>query len=142
MGRIARENAFALQYEKMIQGYLNDITYQELTQITNEFKDTDKTYIDIVLNGIQDKMEFFNELLTRYAKGYSLSRIYKIDKAILLIAMYEILYMKNIPYKVSINEALELAKKYSTDNSPVFINGVLAAIIKDKESILNESEDN
>ena len=62
----------------------------------------------------------------------------KIDLAIRLISSYEILFMEDVPGKVSANEAVELAKTYSTDNSPAFINGIIASVIKNKESIINE----
>ena len=55
-----------------------------------------------------------------------------------MIASYEILFCEDIPDKVSVNEAVEIAKIYSTDNSPSFINGVLAGVIRDKEELLNE----
>ena len=76
--------------------------------------------------------------IASFARGFTAERIYKIDLAILLIATYEILFLPDVPDKVSVNEAVELAKTYSTDNSPSFINGVLASVIKEKENLLNE----
>ena len=66
-------------------------------------------------------------------KNWSIERIFKIDLAILRLAVYEIHFMDNIPPKVAVNEAVELAKKYGNDASSNFVNGVLREIIKDRE---------
>ena len=62
--------------------------------------------------------------------GFSLDRIFKVDKAILLVALYEIFFIPTIDYKVSVSEAINLAKKYSTEKSAKFINGILAKVEK------------
>ena len=64
-------------------------------------------------------------------KDWNLERITKVNLALLKLAIYEIKY-KDIPFKVAINEAVELAKKYGEETSPVFINGILASIVKEK----------
>ena len=66
-------------------------------------------------------------------KNWSIERIFKIDLAILRLAVYEINFMEGIPQKVAVNEAVELAKKYGNDTSSNFVNGVLREIIKDRE---------
>ncbi len=76
-----------------------------------------------------NKQEIENKIASNL-KGYTLERVYKIDLAILCLAVAEIFYVKENPTEVVINEAVELAKKYSTEKSPKFINGVLADIIK------------
>lgn len=68
-------------------------------------------------------------MIKRHAKNWDFQRLIKMDKDILRIAIVELLYMKDAPMKVVVDEALELAKKYSTDDSSAFINGVLAKII-------------
>lgn len=90
------------------------------------------------MEGVSSNQAFLSEIIGGYASGYAVERIYKIDLALLLIASFEILFMEDVPVKVSVNEAVELAKVYSTDNSPSFINGILASVIKNKEDILNE----
>ena len=64
-------------------------------------------------------------------KGYTPDRLYKVDLAILVLAIIELKYVKENPKEVIINEAVELAKKYSTEKSPKFINGILADIVKE-----------
>lgn len=72
-----------------------------------------------------------NEIIQKYAKNWDLQRLVTMDKNILRIALIELLYIKQTPLKVVIDEALELAKKYSTDESTTFINGILAKVVVD-----------
>ena len=71
-----------------------------------------------------------NELISANLKGYTIERVYKIDLAILIVAIIELNYIKENPTQVIINEAVELAKKFSTDKSPKFVNGFLAGLVK------------
>ncbi len=72
-----------------------------------------------------------DEIMQKYAKNWDLQRLVTMDKNILRIALIELLYIKQTPLKVVIDEALELAKKYSTDESTTFINGILAKVVVD-----------
>jgi N utilization substance protein B len=83
-----------------------------------------------IIRGTLDKLEYIDRLLQSNITGWTKERIAKVDLAILRLALYEILFRDDIPESVSINEALELAKKYSTDESSGFINGVLGKIIR------------
>ena len=69
--------------------------------------------------------------IQQYSKGWDIERLVKMDKDILRIALVELMYLKEAPMKVVVDEALELAKKYSTDDSSAFINGILAKVIVD-----------
>ncbi len=135
MRKTARENAFKLIFERLINGSENKLSYAAITAAMN---DDDKQFLDALLKGVLSEYDFLSEVIGGYASGYAIDRIYKIDLAILLISSYEILFMEDVPVKVSANEAVELAKTYSTDNSPAFINGIIASVIKNKESIINE----
>lgn len=79
----------------------------------------------------RDNAEKIDEIIKNYAKGWDFDRLVKMDKDILRIAISELLYIKEAPMKVVVDEALELAKKYSTDDSASFINGILAKVIAD-----------
>lgn len=135
MRKTARENAFKLIFEKLINGSDNKLSYVALTSDMNE---DDRSFLDTLIGGVKEEREFLYGIIGSYASGYNIDRIYRIDLSILLIASYEILFLDDVPDKVSVNEAVELAKVYSTDNSPSFINGILASVIKNKENILNE----
>lgn len=137
MRKKARENAFKLIFERLFDDAENSPGYEELLADTD---DEDKPYFLEVVGGVRRERAFLTEILGRYSGKFKVDRVYKIDLAILLLAAYEILEMDDIPVKVSVNEAVELCKTYSTDSSPSFVNGVLAAVIRDKEEILNERD--
>lgn len=128
----AREQAFKLLYSTEVQ---HDNSQEQVDLYLENSDITDvvtKEYIIDVINGIKNNEEEINRLITDNLKqDWSLERIPKINVSLLKLAIYEIIY-KEIPYKVVINEVVELAKKYGEDNSRVFINGVLASIVKDK----------
>ena len=91
-----------------------------------------KSYIKDVVKGTSTNSQEILELISNnLKKDWNLERITKVNLALLKLAIYEIKY-KDIPFKVAINEAVELAKKYGEETSPVFINGILASIVKEK----------
>ena len=114
----ARELAFKTIYSKFFNA---DIEEENVTSKDLEFTNL------IVDNYIAHKEEI-NNLISAHLKGYTINRVYKVDLAILIVAVIELNYIKENPKEVVINEAVELAKKYSTEKSPRFINGVLADI--------------
>ena len=87
-------------------------------------------YIYNVLTKAIDNMADIDKIIEDYSRGWKLSRIANVDLAILRLALSEILYMDDIPYKVSINEAVELAKIYCSDEAPPFVNGILDNYVK------------
>lgn len=135
MRKTARETAFKLIFEKLINEDSDELGYAALTEGLDE---NDKNFLDTLLCGVETEKEFLKSVVSRFLRGFNLDRIYKIDLAILYVSCYEILFLTDVPDKVSVNEAVELAKTYSTDKSPAFVNGVLAGVIADKEEILNE----
>lgn len=135
MRKTARENAFKLIFEKLINEDSDELGYAALTEGLDE---NDKNFLDTLLCGVETEKEFLKSVVSRFLRGFNLDRIYKIDLAILYVSCYEILFLTDVPDKVSVNEAVELAKTYSTDKSPAFVNGVLAGVIAEKEEILNE----
>ena len=124
----AREVAMKLVFEYLFNNQINEQLINDLSQeyqLTSEQDYASKTYFGVVNN-----IEKLTQTIKKYSIGFSLDRIFKVDKAILLVALYEIMYDSSIDYKVSVNEALNLAKKYSTEKSSKFINGVLAQVNK------------
>ncbi len=79
---------------------------------------------------MDQKQSMIDIYIEKYAKEWTVDRMSKVDLAILRLAMFEILYREDIPYSVSINEAVELAKKYSSEKSSSFINGILGNFIR------------
>ena len=137
MRKTARENAFKLIFEKLINDESDELGYAALTEVLDE---NDKNFLDALVGGVEKEKDFLKSVVSRFLRGFNIERIYKIDLAILYVACYEILFMPDVPEKVSVNEAVELAKTYSTDKSPSFVNGVLAGVIAAKEELLNERE--
>lgn len=125
----AREYAFLYiyQYEFVDENSIDNIGYflEEYNVEDNQLE-----YFNSVIKLVNNNIKDIDDKILENLKGWSISRINKIDLAILRLAIAEILYMEDIPYKVSINEAVEISKKYGDDNSPNFINGLLAKINK------------
>ena len=128
-GSAVRELAFKMLYGMEIQKEYNS-EQVELFIEDNEIKDKDAIeYLNSTFNGIQENKKNILELISNnLKKDWSIERISKVNLAILEIAIFEIKY-KELPFKVAINEAVELAKKYGDDVAPVFVNGVLASIV-------------
>ena len=113
---------------------------EELKKAVDNGEESPKTYymkdIEYIrekLANIRSRMSSIDKLLEAVSQGWKLSRMSKIDLIILRIAVYEIRYDKEIPKKVAINEAIELAKIYGGDSSPSFINGILAKVVKNEQ---------
>jgi transcription antitermination factor nusB len=106
-----------------------ELDYKELLELEQE-EIANSSYVNNTLTEIIDKLEKIDNVISNNLKDWKLDRLSKMDRQILRISAYEILY-SDIPYKVSINEAVELSKKYSEkDESYKFINGVLKGIVE------------
>ena len=127
-----RENAFKLIYSLEIQKTEKTQEQIDLFFESNNIEDEQiKKYINDVILGIEKNNEqILKEIEQNLKEDWKLNRISKIDLSILKLAIYEIKY-KEIPYKVAINEAVELAKKYGEDKSKNFVNGILASVVKE-----------
>lgn len=127
-----RELAFKLVYGIEIQKNIED-EQLELFIENNEITDEKViNYLKDIKKGLEEHSEEINKLIENNLKeNWSLNRISKINISLIKIAIYEMVYT-NLPYKVAINEVIELAKKYADDSAPVFINGILASVVKEK----------
>ena len=127
-----REQAFKLIYSLEIQKKEPLEEQISLYIESNGIEDKNTiTYIEDAVKGIdKNKEDIVEKIEKNLKKDWKIERISKVDLAILKLAIYEIKY-KEIPFKVVINEAVELAKKYGEDNSKNFVNGILASIVKE-----------
>ncbi len=125
----SREAALLLLYQKS----LNDGETQELLDDNvEEFGlEYDKNSLKLV-NGVLDNDQMLTDIIAKYSTSRSVDRIPLMNRSILKIAMYEIVFCPSVPDVVAINEAVELAKEYCYNNDKVFINGVLNSFYKDK----------
>ena len=129
MRKYAREVVFSLTFEYLFTGQKNELGLDmfEKKKLTGD----DIAYIGDTYNGIVAEFDGLQSAVASITRGYKLERIYKVDLTILIYAMYE-LSKGEIPTEICVNEAVELAKKFSTDKSDGFVNGVLAEYVKNK----------
>lgn len=134
MSRVAaREVLMKLLYERDIAGEYHSESFKNLSE---EFQldENDEEYVKEILFSMDAEQGKIDDYIRKYAKGWSLVRMARVDLAIIRLALYELLFMDDIPISVSINEAVELAKKYGNEKSSSFINGILGNFIR-SESI-------
>jgi len=126
-----REYAFMLLYELEVKKEFNEENLDLFIE-NNDIVDKEaKKYIRKVVTGVKEKETELVEIIKSKLKPeWQLERITKINLALLKLSIYEMLY-RDVPYKVAINEVIELAKQYGDDSSPMFINGVLANVVKE-----------
>lgn len=124
-----RELAFKMIYGMEVQKVFNN-EQLELFIEDNEIVEEDTLkFLNSIFSGINEHSEEIVDMISsNLKKEWSIDRISKVNLAILKIAIFEIKY-EELPFKVAINEAVELAKKYGDDVAPVFVNGVLASIV-------------
>ena len=122
---MARAAAMQLVYEKLMGGSGED-TLDALISFTPE--GDDQPYIDRVLAGVAAHADELDGLIARYSPSREIGRIARVDLCILRVALYEMRYETDTPESVAINEAVELAKRFSEPGSARFINGVLGAV--------------
>lgn len=97
---------------------------------SEEFKPSAKRFADELLGGIMEKWGELDVRIGEKSPNWSISRMARIDLAIIRLAAFELIFRSDIPRNVSINEAIELGKKFGTEDSPAFINGILDEIAK------------
>ena len=102
----------------------------DLFMENHEFQGDEVDYIKRTVPDILDKLDLVDETIEKNLKGWTMARLAKVDRQILRIAVYEFLYKDDIPEEVSINEAVEIARLYSSDEAPKFINGILGTIYR------------
>ena len=123
----AREEAFILIFEKQF----NDSSVEELLELAAEVRElTPDDYIKDVFCGVFDNIAEIDGIISDTAVGWRIERISKTALSVLRLAIYEIKYVDSIPESVSINEAVELCKKYATKEDASFVNGILSTVVK------------
>ena len=130
MSRIeTREHAMELLFQI---GFRNDPISNQIETFKGNFPEVieDEAYFLDIVYGVINSRDELDEKFVPFLKNWKLERLPQTDRIILEIAVYEILTVEEIPTSVSINEAVKLAKKYGTDNSSSYINGVLSNFVK------------
>jgi len=125
----AREIALCLLYQiEISKADFHQVISQHLE--TNPQKQEVIDFFSLLIEGVVKNMQSLNTLIKKYVKNWEIQRMAVVDRNILRIACYELLFLKDIPPKVSINEAIELAKRFGDSDSPRFVNGILDKIYK------------
>jgi N utilization substance protein B len=129
--RKARKRALDFLYEADIR----KASALELhaTRLAEELSEGE--YVGVLLIGVSDHLAKIDELIVTYAQGWDLDRMPSIDRNLLRIALFEILWLENLDDKIAVSEAVELAKELSTEESAGYINGVLGRIIALKPAL-------
>lgn len=137
---LAREYALIILYQK-------DITAQELDQKVRQFwEETEDTHAEVkeftnrLVYGVNREMEEIDKKIAHYATNWQLKRMATIDRNVLRLGVFEFFYAPDIPPKVTINEAVELAKKFGDLESSKFVNGILDKIHKTEVVLLKEQK--
>lgn len=129
--REARELAFVLLFERSF----GELSVKEILEASAEARDVEADDFALRLaEGAEVRFEELDDLITKNARNWSTERISRVALAIMRLAIYEMQYEENIPVSVSINEAVELAKKYGGDEDASFINGVLGGVARSVEA--------
>ena len=127
----ARKRALDFLYEADIK----NVSAKDLFATRGATELSQEPYVGEVIQGVSEHIGKIDELIITYAQGWDMDRMPPIDRNILRIALYEILWGNDIPNQVAADEAVELGKSLSTDESASYINGVIGRIIKIKDSI-------
>lgn len=130
--KTAREQAFKILFAIDV----GENTIEEAMEIAvPSLKDEEqKKFVLDEVNGVLNNLESIDEIINKYSGDWKVNRMASSDRNILRLAMYEILYRDDIPASVSINEAVEMAKKYSDEKSYKFINGLLGSVVREYEN--------
>ncbi len=133
MRRNGREAVYKILFSLNFNNNFDE-DFKRLIYSEENLSKTDIEFADNLLSIYFENKDAIDGVIQELANGYKLERIYATDKCALEIAILEMTYIKEIPYIVSINEALELVRKFSTNESPNFVNGILAEYKKRLEA--------
>lgn len=132
LGRtIAMQTLFLWDFNGCQTGDLTDVVEKNVEHFAPNLDDHGFTYN--IVKGVINNVKDINQYIIRYATEWPLEQITIVDRNILRIGVYELIYDQEIPAKVAINEAIEIAKTFGGESSGKFVNGVLGAIYKDME---------
>ena len=124
-----REEAVKIAYSMDVNKDFNNFNLTEYIEHF-EINDMDNDYLNITISNMIENIEEIDKYIRDNSKDWKINRIAKVDLAVLRIALSEILYNKTIPESVSINEAVEISKKFSNEDSHKFINGILGTVVR------------
>jgi N utilization substance protein B len=128
----ARKRALDVLFESEVRGLPLDGTLDE--RLAAQEPPVKEYTVDLV-RGVTEHRSRIDELLSSYSEGWSLERMPAVDRNVLRIGVFEVLYVDDVPDAVAVTEAINMVRDLSTDESPSFVNGVLGNIVRNKASI-------
>lgn len=142
--RLAREIAVQSLYQmemnevsaaEAVNMLINEAAEENETDVVIRDADTMRTYVTDIVQGTWNQKEAIDGLLVDYLKGWQISRLSRVDRQILRLAAFEMVFREDVPAKVAVNEAIELSKHFGTDESGKFVNGVLGRMIQEVNTL-------
>lgn len=120
--------------EQVVSARMEKEYYEKLSAENEVYQErpsrSQMAYIDGVVSGVANRLEDLNARIQNFSIGWDISRISRLTKAIMQLAMYEILYVEDVPTGVAVSEAVRLAKKYDGDDTGAFVNGILGSFAR------------
>lgn len=142
--RLAREIAVQSLYQmemnevgaaEAVNMLINEAAEDNEAEVVIRDADVVRTYVTEIVQGTWNNKEAIDGLLVDYLKGWQISRLSRVDRQILRLSTYEMVFRDDVPAKVSVNEAIELSKYFGTEESGKFVNGVLGRMIQEVDAI-------
>ena len=124
--------------ETVIQTRLNKEYYSKLAEenqvYTQKPNSVQKAYVDTVVSGVANREQELNDVIQEHSIGWDISRISRLARSIMQLAIFEILYMADVPVGVAISEAVRITKLYESDETAAFVNGILGTFARGQQS--------
>ena len=131
---LAREIAMKMLYAASLGGEESMSEVLEQSEQADTLSGGDKTFLEDLMAGVKARQEELDAVIGRYAQGWALNRLARVDLTILRMAVYELKYMPEVPVGATINEAVELAKGYDEPDTVAFVNGVLGGFMRGEKA--------
>ena len=128
----ARKRALDVLYAAELRG---EDAVDALMRAVDAGEGPGNPYSGLLVRGVTEHRRRIDELLTQYSQGWALNRMPAVDRTALRIGVFELLWADDVPDAVAVDEAVSLVRELSTDDSPAFVNGVLGAIMREKDQI-------
>jgi transcription antitermination protein NusB len=129
----ARKRALDVLYAAEMRG---EQPLEALERVISDGDGPTNAYTSTLVHGVAEHRVRIDELLTSYAQGWTLARMPAVDRNVLRLGVFELLYVEDVPDGVAVSEAMNLVRDLSTDDSPGFVNGLLGSIVRDKADLV------
>jgi N utilization substance protein B len=129
----ARKRALDVLYAAEMRG---EQPLEALERVVAAGEGPTNEYTSVLVHGVAEHQGRIDELLGTYAQGWTLARMPAVDRNVLRLGVYELLYVEDVPDGVAVSEAMNLVRDLSTDDSPAFVNGLLGSIVRDKADLV------